>query len=324
LDLRRTSIDAEHSLPVVFSPAQGKPDASALIGWLKEHEAELEAALTEVGGVLLRGFDLPDEDAFQQVAQSYLHELLPYMEGQSPRTKVREAGIYTSTEYPKDQTVTLHHELSYSADPPPRILFFCKVEATTGGETPVVDGRRVAEKLDPAVRERFERLGVLYFKHMHGDPEGGIGRGKSWQAHFETDDRAKVEAYLRRNQVEFEWNADQSLTTRQKRPALVPHRGDGRAVWFNQANLWHLSNFPERVQKNLLKLLTEKQLPTHAYYGDGSPIAAEDMQHVRQVCLDESTKFLWKSGDLMILDNHTVAHGRMPFDGPRKVLVALG
>jgi alpha-ketoglutarate-dependent taurine dioxygenase len=324
LEVRRSTIDAEHPLPVVISPVAGERDAAALSSWLSEHEREVEGALSAVGGVLFRGFDLPDEVALERVAQSYLRRLLPYLEGQSPRTKVRDSGLYTSTEYPSNQTVTLHHELSYAAEPPKRILFFCKEEASEGGETPIVDGRRVAAAIDPAIRERFERLGVLYFKHMHGEKDAQVGRGKSWQNHFETEDRSQVESYLRRNEVEFEWGDDNSLTTRQRRPALVPHRGDGRPVWFNQANLWHLSNFPPRVQKSLLELMGERRLPTHAYFGDGSPIPAADLQHVRDVCLSESTRFLWRRCDLLILDNLTVAHGRMPFAGPRKILVAMG
>lgn len=324
LEMSISSLDAGHSLPAVFTPVTEGGSARDLIGWLGDHGAELEGALDTVGGALIRGVSLPDTDAFQTVAQAYLEELLPYMEGQSPRTKVRAAGVYTSTEYPKNQSITLHQELSYVATPPARILFFCETEASTGGETPIVDGRRVSEALDPEVRARFDAHGILYVKHMHGDKVAGIGRGKSWQDHFETEDRDAVETYLTEGEVAFEWHDDNSLTTRQRRPAFVPHRKDGRPVWFNQSNLWHLSNFPKRVQTNLLRLLGEARLPTHAYFGNGEAISNEDMDHVRSVCLDESSRFLWQQGDLLILDNLTVAHGRMPFDGPRRVLVAMG
>ena len=31
----------------------------------------------------------------------------------------------------------------------------------------------------------------------------------------------------------------------------------------------------------------------------------------------------WRAGDLMVIDNMLLAHGRRPFTGPRRVLVAM-
>ena len=33
--------------------------------------------------------------------------------------------------------------------------------------------------------------------------------------------------------------------------------------------------------------------------------------------------FRWQRGDLLLLDNYLVTHGRMPFRGERKILVAI-
>jgi alpha-ketoglutarate-dependent taurine dioxygenase len=33
--------------------------------------------------------------------------------------------------------------------------------------------------------------------------------------------------------------------------------------------------------------------------------------------------FAWQKGDLLMVDNMLVAHGRAPFTGPRRILVAM-
>jgi alpha-ketoglutarate-dependent taurine dioxygenase len=39
---------------------------------------------------------------------------------------------------------------------------------------------------------------------------------------------------------------------------------------------------------------------------------------------DNAISFRWERGDVLLLDNYLVAHGRNPYEGPRKILVAMG
>jgi alpha-ketoglutarate-dependent taurine dioxygenase len=39
--------------------------------------------------------------------------------------------------------------------------------------------------------------------------------------------------------------------------------------------------------------------------------------------LGEMIEFAWKEGDVMVLDNMTVCHGRAPYNGRRRVAVAM-
>ncbi|MFN0056628.1 MAG: TauD/TfdA family dioxygenase, partial [Planctomycetales bacterium] len=137
-------------------------------------------------------------------------------------------------------------------------------------------------------------------------------------------DRQHIEEYLCDNDIDYQWTPDGALRTWSIRPGVMRHPVTGEMHWFNQANLWHVTNVDERHRKQLLDRCGIDNLPTHAYYGDGTPIDDADLDRVRKVMWDEAAIFPWKQGDVLILDNYLVAHGRMPYSGPRKILVAMG
>ena len=44
---------------------------------------------------------------------------------------------------------------------------------------------------------------------------------------------------------------------------------------------------------------------------------------LREAYRRETVSFPWQKGDLLMLDNMLVAHGRAPFSGPRQILVGM-
>jgi len=48
------------------------------------------------------------------------------------------------------------------------------------------------------------------------------------------------------------------------------------------------------------------------------------MDHIGKTYEKYAVRFQWRQGDLVTLDNILTAHGRDPYVGPRKIVVALG
>ncbi|MFD9942352.1 TauD/TfdA family dioxygenase [Nonomuraea sp. NPDC059023] len=275
--------------------------------------------LREHGAVLLRGLGVSSAGEFHQVVREFGEPFTTYRHGNSPREAVHE-GVWTSTEYPAEYRISLHNELSQAALWPERLFFCCLDAADTGGATPISDGRALLATLDPEVRERFTTRGVTYLQNLHG----GFGLGKSWQDTYETADRAEVESVLRAAGARFTWSDEGDLRVRQTRPATRKHPLTGEEVWFNQAEQWHVSSLPADEAEALLGLVeSEEELPLHALYGDGTPIPADDLDHVREVARAGEWAEPWREGDVLVIDNMLVLHGRHAFTGTRKVLVAM-
>jgi len=285
--------------------------------WLTENKFWLEQTLLKYGGILFRGCPITTPQEFEQFVKIIEPTTRPNVEGQSQRTKVHQQ-IYTSTEYPADQNITLHNEMSYAYNPPRKLFFFCQIAPQEGGETPIADSRKIYNKMNPELRDRFINKKVCYVKNMHN----GKGMGKSWQQYFETSNLEQVENYLRQNEVNFYWKENGTLVNSQVRLAVIQHPESGEMCWFNQADLWHYTNLGF-IGDELVQLLGEENLPTNAYYGDGTPIQPEEMSAVRQLSWNEATVFTWHEGDVLILDNRLVAHGRKAFQGERRILVAM-
>ena len=276
--------------------------------------AEIDTLLATVGGVLLRGFQVPSVEAFRAFAASFGHPLLGYEFGSTPRSQVG-GGVYTSTEYPADQHIPLHNEQAYTREWPMKIWFHCVTAAPEGGETPIADSRAIWRQMPDAIRRRFAP-GVLYVRN-YGEFD------VPWQQVFNTDRRADVEAWCTRSGVRFEWKPDGNLRTTQLCQATAVHPRTGETVWFNQAHLFHASNLPPEVRESLLELLGPDRMPRTTCFADGTPMPDALLDEVRAVLAAETVSFRWEAGDVLMLDNMLAAHARAPFQGPRKVVVAM-
>jgi alpha-ketoglutarate-dependent taurine dioxygenase len=299
----------EH-LPLVMEPGMNNLD---LAEWATNNRAVIESKLFEHGAILFRGFNLKTVQDFERVASSICPDLFGEY-GDLPREGER---VYASTPYPADQPILFHSESSHLPQWPMKQFFFSMIAAETGGETPLLDNREVYQKLNPKLRDRFAEKGLVYIRNF-------TGFDVSWQDFFRTTDRAQVEMKCREVGMECEWTGGDNLRVRQRSHAVAKHPKTGAMVFFNQIQLHHVSCLDPKTRDSLRSLFKEEDLPRNVTYGDGTPIEDSVVAELTDLYWKTTKMLPWHVGDIFMLDNMLTSHARMPFTGPRKIVVAMG
>lgn len=289
-----------------------------LVEFFNTSREEIEELLHTAGAVLFSGVAIDSRQVFEDCMKKLGKRFINYADGNSPRTKLSEF-VYTSTEYDPAKSITQHNELSYSANWPSKIFFSCIRAAETGGETPLADGREVLKRIDPYVVDKIKAEGVIYYRNLHG----GEGMGPSWQDTFETKSEQAAEEFCKNSRMDYEWKSDGSIRLIQKRKGIIEHPVTGEEVWFNQMDQFHPIHMGEEIYSVLMTMYEPDELPTYVTYGDGTPVAKETIDDIKKVFDEVSVARPWQNGDLVLVDNVLVSHGRRPFTGERQILVAM-
>lgn len=282
--------------------------------WIEQNKSKVESLVSKNGVLLIRGLTIPKDEFSSILTNLFGEELVSYKYRSTPRTELKN-NIYTATEYHSEEEIPQHNENAYSNTWPTRIGFVCKVKATEMGNTPLSDSRVAYGQIPIEIREEFERKHVMYVRNY-----GSIDL--PWTEVFQTEDKAEVEAYCKKNHLDFEWLSG-GLRTKQTNQATAIHPVTQDKLWFNQAHLFHYSNLKEDLRDGLIELFGEENLPRNAYFGDGSPIDPEYLSVIRKVYNDTKFSFDWEENDLLLLDNMLFTHGREPYKGDREVLVGM-
>jgi alpha-ketoglutarate-dependent taurine dioxygenase len=292
--------------------------------WVADNKPDIEQSLLSHGAVLLRGFAC-DAATFSRVADEISPVCIDYRGGNAQRTAL-PGNIFTSTELPAGLTLVQHHEMMFTLCWPMKILFYCELPASTGGETPLCSGPQATRRLPDKILQEFEsRGGITYIRNFR--PDNPL---RTLEETFNTRDHGEIERLCRRDDIQYQWKGESWLQTRQTRPAFRTHPVTGDRVFVATPHLWHRASWSRQLHSSLEKDLVEYLMaeePTeswmHALYGDGTPINDTVINELYEFFEREKISIPWHAGDILILDNILASHGRNSFTGDRRVFAAL-
>jgi alpha-ketoglutarate-dependent taurine dioxygenase len=297
--------------PVLRTEPTGDPS-----GWAAEHRDALRAAVAEYGAVLVRGLGLREPAETAAVFRRLANNLMPEKEAFA-RRQLYADGVYSSATWPANQQMCMHHELSYRLEVPSLLLFACLGAPTRGGATAVSDSPTVLNALPQNLTDRFEREGWLLTRSYNEEIGATLAEA------FGTDDPGAIESYCRANAIEFAWQPDGELRTRQRRSAVVRHPVTGQRCFFNQIAFLNEWTIDPEVREYLMEMYGADGLPFNTGFGTGEPLTQEIVELINAVYEAHTRREPWQAGDLMLVDNIRTAHSREAYEGPREILVGM-
>jgi len=302
--------------PLAYSAKEPGLELADVHEWIRENKGRLLEQLSQHGAILFRGLPVNSDVDFDSVIRSFGLKNFTYAESLSNAVRRnRTERVFTANEAPASVSIYLHHEMAQTPIYPSKLFFYCEQAATSGGATPLCRSDILLQELEkqaPRFVADCAEKGVRYSNVMPGldDPESGQGR--SWRSTLSTDDKTAAEDKLRKLGYEWQWLEQDSLRVTTPVLPAIRETSSGRKVFFNQL----IAAF--RGWKD-----TRNAAEKSIRFGDDSQISAEAMATAIALGDELSFDIPWQTGDVALVDNFLVMHGRRPFEGQRRVLASL-
>ncbi len=319
------------SIPCAHMDLTGSVDSSAR----RELTEEIYGIVDRQGALLLQDTGLETSRGFSEFLSSIGYHHHSYVGGTSPRTD-QGRGVYTATDIPADVTIPIHQEMSYLDSVPDYVSFFCEDPPENGQKTNLIgDMRRFTDSLPVELKKRYKgkRARLRRTLPPTGKNTGFFRAQKCWQETFGTDDREEAVAIADQKGWELSWTDDDFLVITQEPARFFRTHPIHGEIWCTQALLFQpvsrrlsaerdgrtadlerldsaLANAPDSIDRMIME--------------DGSAVPPEDCRIGFEIAMAAETPYALGRGDIIVLDNLLMAHGRSRFTGPRKIFTALG
>ena len=249
------------------------------------------------GVILFRGFKVT-MGTFENFTNRFTMNYV--VNGNITRKSMSQDGT-TQTVNSGEQLIPPHSEMAYTPFRPEMLWFYCETPALHGGETLVCDGLDVWSRLKRATKDLFLNRKVTYRKHFDSSHHDLDAMAMLWFGH--ELDRSKIgdtlanipDTKLRVEEDGF----DLEYTV----PAVQKPKHHESLAFANSVIVEDRS----------------------CSFQDGEAISRDlrlELFYQAAIC---SLRHRWQPGDVLMLDNSRMMHGRAAFhDAQRNILVRMG
>ncbi|MEM9388111.1 MAG: TauD/TfdA family dioxygenase [Pseudomonadota bacterium] len=273
-------------------------------------QLDVEAIIEEIkrrGAVMLQGFSL-DVPAFERLSDRFRCEFADNLGSGSLRETVNGAtdGTIQNVAYRYGEgrqrtfPLPLHADRAYVKSSPHAMFFFCQRPAASGGQTTIADGLSVYKGLSDRTRALFDTTRVKYIRH-YGAHE--------WPLLYRTQDLDQVREYCARNDMTLRATADGSIRTEFVTSAVPLTRWQRQPAFCNSVQIGYWQEHALRRKINYVRFEDDREIP------------ASVMAEVDEVSAALTVEVPWESGDLVIVDNTRMLHGRRRFDDEQRAVM---
>jgi Taurine catabolism dioxygenase TauD, TfdA family len=347
---------SETETPLVIAPRRSS-SPQFLRDFLSSNSAQLTEDIARHGAILLRGFNVDSVAEFEQQVLSIrsMRAMCDMMLKEPGRTRVNGAKYVLHTNSLSKTGGTFdfggfHNENYFSPDVPRYIAFFCVKPSWLGGETGLVNTARLFKDLPTVVQQKLEERSYLALQA----PLATIAKREGFsEEDFErfcvsaglpviSSEGTKRLAIFKPSVVHHPLTGERSLMInfpgalgrnlyRPQMDVFLPDYSGWR--WSIHRLFWKypwVPRFIRKVRRFLSRqkfskakanaVLPPKDLPLPRV---GSAFTPEDVDLVASATRRRYSSFLWKRGDILIIDNLKIAHGGMPGLGPRELRALL-
>ncbi len=198
---------------------------------------------------------------------------------------------------------------------PRTLFFFCEVAPDKGGATSVCRSDvlyEMAVNECPDFINSCEELGFKYSNVMPGNDDPDSGMGRSWMSTLGVTSKEAAEDKLKELNYSWEWLDDDCLRVTTPVLPAVHEVGPNRKVLFNQ------------LIAAFCGWKDSRNDPSEAIrHGDDSKLDVDAVMKIVEMAEELTFNVEWQVGDVVLVDNAIIMHGRQPFEGTRKVLASF-
>jgi hypothetical protein len=329
---RETLEVAECGLEIAM-PEELKGDLEGQEKYFQENLPRIYKLLKTHGAIVFRGFEISqDKTQFQNVGKALdLEPCEDPLHSVAARDAVnKEAGVYEAVNKPSRSKfyIGMHNEMVGNRAPG-AALFVCFKAADKGGEFLVADGREMFKQLDKEWLEKSYNNDIVYstaefpMGFIDGLPEfaqqaieplayGVMTQALKMKVDFETE--------LRWERSDYDNSKILQVRAMPQTP-IVRHHYTGEPCWWGSmhSHAEYLRSSREKVYGEAQETTGASRInKTDVFYGKtGEKVEVDRLKHLDEVTMKTAKKILMKPGDMVLLDNYLVMHGRCPFEGTR-------